>query len=197
VTRYGAKLPLVIGPTIAAVGFLIFALPGTGGSYWTTFFPAVVVLGLGMSVVIAPLTATAMNSVEERHSGLASGVNNAISFTAGLLAIPVLGVFVFAAFGSGLDARMAKLGLTSEQRVTLESETRDLAGAEVPQGVTGEAAAAVERAVEETFVGAFRLAMYIASGLAVASALAAAVLIEGKGERASPEIAGRHEAAHT
>lgn len=187
VTRYGAKLPLVIGPTIAAVGFLLFTLPGTGGSYWTTFFPAVVVQGIGMSLVIAPLTTTAMNSVEGRHSGLASGVNNAVSRTAGLLAIAVLGIFVFAAFGSGLDMRIANLDLTPEQRATLESEKVDLAGAEVPEGVSGETAAAVEQAIDEAFVGAFRLAMYIAAGLAVASALAAAVLIEGKGQSEKPE----------
>jgi MFS family permease len=69
VTRYGAKLPLVVGPTIAACGFLLFALPGTDGSYWTTFFPAICVQGFGMSLVIAPLTTTAMNSVSGTHSG--------------------------------------------------------------------------------------------------------------------------------
>jgi MFS family permease len=114
VARYGAKLPLMIGPTIAAVGFILFALLGTEGSYWTTFFPAVVVQGLGMSLVIAPLTTTAMNSVEGSHSGLASGVNNAVSRAAGLLAIAVLGIFVFAAFSSGLDSRVANLDLTPE-----------------------------------------------------------------------------------
>ena len=187
VIRYGAKLPLMIGPTIAAAGFLLFALPGTGGSYWTTFFPAVVALGFGMSLVIAPLTTTALNSVEGRHSGLASGVNNAVSRTAGLLAIAVLGIFVFAAFSSGLDSRIANLDLTLEQRATLESEKVDLGGAEVPEGVSGVTAASVERAVDEAFVGAFRLAMFIAAGLAVASAVAAAVLIEGKGRSERPE----------
>ena len=187
VTRYGAKLPLMIGPSIAAVGFILFALPGTEGSYWTTFFPAVVVQGLGMSLVIAPLTTTALNSVEGRHSGLASGVNNAVSRTAGLLSIAVLGIFVFAAFSSGLDSRIEDLDLTPEQYAALESEKVDLGGAEVPEDVDAGTAASIERAVDEAFVGAFRLAMYIAAGLAVASALAAAVLIEGKGAVARPE----------
>jgi EmrB/QacA subfamily drug resistance transporter len=187
VTRYGAKLPLMIGPTIAAAGFLLFALPGTEGSYWTTFFPAIVMEGLGMSLVIAPLTTTALNSVEGRHSGLASGVNNAVSRTAGLLSIAVFGIFVFAAFSSDLDRRMEPLALTPQQQATLEAEKVDLAGAEVPEGVTGETAVEVEQAVDEAFVGAFRLTAYISAGLAVASALAAAVLIEGKGQTAKPE----------
>lgn len=187
VTRYGARLPLVVGASITALGFVLFALPGTEGSYWTTFFPAVVVQGLGMSLVIAPLTTTALNSVEGSHSGLASGVNNAVSRAAGLLAIAVLGIFVFAAFSNGLDSRLAELNLTPEQLAALESEKVDLGGAETPEGLSGEAAAAVEQAVDEAFVGAFRLAMYIAAGLAVASALAAAILIEGKGQLARPE----------
>ncbi len=195
VTRYGAKLPLVIGPSIAALGFVLFALPGTEGSYWTTFFPAVVVQGLGMSLVIAPLTTTALNAVEGRHSGLASGVNNAVSRTAGLLSIAVLGIFVFATFSSSLDSRIESLNLTSEQRTTLEAGKVDLGGAEVPEGVDGGTAAAVEGAVDEAFVSAFRLAMFVAAGLAIASAVAAAVLIEGKGETARPEEVARAEQA--
>ena len=195
VTRYGAKLPLVIGPSIAALGFVLFALPGTEGSYWTTFFPAVVVQGLGMSLVIAPLTTTALNAVEGRHSGLASGVNNAVSRTAGLLSIAVLGIFVFATFSSSLESRIENLNLTSEQRTTLEARKVDLGGAEVPEGMDGETAAAVEGAVDEAFVSAFRLAMFIAAGLAIASAVAAAVLIEGKGEPARPEEVARTEQA--
>ena len=187
VTRYGAKLPLVIGASITAVGFLLFALPGTEGSYWMTFFPAVVVQGLGMSLVIAPLTTTALNSVEGSHSGLASGVNNAVSRTAGLLAIAVLGIFVFAAFSSALDNRVADLNLRTEQQAALESEKVDLGAAEVPEGLSSEATAAVEEAIDEAFVGAFRLTMYISAGLAIASALAAAVLIEGKGQLEKPE----------
>jgi EmrB/QacA subfamily drug resistance transporter len=193
VTRYGAKLPLVIGPTMAAVGFLLFAVPGTGGSYWTTFFPAVVVQGFGMALVIAPLTTTAMNSVSGRHSGLASGVNNAVSRTASLLAIPVLGIFVFAAFSAGLDARVATLDLPPQAQQQLEAQKVDLGAAQVPEGLDTETAAAVQTAIAESFVAGFRIAMYVAAGLALMSAVAAGLLIEGKGQPVRSEEARRAE----
>jgi EmrB/QacA subfamily drug resistance transporter len=195
VTRYGAKLPLVIGPTIAAAGFILFALPGTGGSYWTTFFPAIVVQGFGMALVIAPLTTTAMNSVSGGHSGLASGVNNAVSRTASLLAIPVLGIFVFVAFSNGLDARVETLDLPPRAQEQLETDKVDLGAADVPEGLGGATAAAVERAIDEAFVAGFRIAMFVAAGLALASAVAAGILIEGKGQKARAVEAERAGAA--
>ena len=188
VTRYGARLPLIVGPVIAAAGFVLFAIPGTTGSYWRTFFPAVVVLGLGMSLVIAPLTTTAMSSVEGRHSGLASGVNNAVSRTAGLLAIPVLGILVFLTFSATLDARTSELDLSAQARQQLESEKVNLGAAEVPQSVSGETAASVERAVAESFVAGFRVAMVGAALLALASAVASALIIEGKGRAEGTEL---------
>jgi MFS family permease len=191
VTRYGAKLPLVIGPTITAAGFFLFAVPGTGGSYWTTFFPAVVVQGLGMALVIAPLTTTAINSVSGRQSGLASGVNNAVSRTASLLAIPVLGIFVFVVFSAGLDARVATLDLPPEARQQLEAGKADLGGAEVPEGLDEATSAAVERAIHEAFVAGFRVAMLIAAGLALASAVVAGIMVEGKGQAVRSEEARR------
>src|SRR5918998_91372 len=187
VPRFGPRIPLIVGPVITAGGFILFALPDTGGSYWTTFFPAVLVMGFGMSLVIAPLTTTALNSVEGRHSGLASGVNNAVSRTASLLAIAVMGFVVFAVFSGALDSRLANLDLPEETRTAMEEQKSSLGGARPPESVDGVTAASIERAVDESFITAFRVAMYIAAGLALASAVASALIIEGKGQATRSE----------
>jgi EmrB/QacA subfamily drug resistance transporter len=108
VARFGARAPLVAGALLAALAFLAFARPWTGESYWTSYFPASVLLGLGGVVFIAPLTTTVFDAVEARHSGLASGVNNAIARCAGLLAIAALGI-VFAVYAPGGTADRSAL----------------------------------------------------------------------------------------
>jgi len=95
--RVGARLPLTVGPAIAALGFALFAWLPSQGSFWTTLLPAVLVLGVGMTLTVAPLTTTVMNAVASEHAGIASGINNAVSRTAGLLGIAAFGLVVTAA----------------------------------------------------------------------------------------------------
>lgn len=187
VARFGAKLPLMVGPVIAGIGFALYALPGIGGSYWTTFFPAILVTGLGMSLTVAPLTTAVMNSVDVSHAGVASGINNAVSRTSGLLAIALMGILVLAAFNANLDNRLTKLGTSQQTQQALDGERSRLAGAEVPPNVSGEERARLERAIDESFVEAFRLVMLVAAGLAVVSAVMSLLLIDGKkADRPSP-----------
>ena len=177
VERYGAKLPLVSGPLIAALGYALFMIPGVGGTYWRTFFPAVVVLGLGMAVSVAPLTTTVMNAVPEKQAGVASGVNNAVSRTAGLLGIAVLGIIILHASNRELDRRLTRIGITAEARQSVDSQRVRLAAAELPSSIDEEARAALRRAINESFVFGFRRVMMTAVGLSLASALSAFMMI--------------------
>lgn len=186
--RFGARLPLVVGPAISAVGFGLFVIPGVeSGSYWTTFFPAAVVLGFGLSILVPAVTTVALNSVDIRHSGLAAAVNNAFSQTAGLLAVAVLGVVIFFSFGSALDNRLETLELSPDARQQLEEERIRLGDARAPEGLDSTAEAAVERAVSKAFVSGYRTVMLVATAIALASAIAAGIMIQGKGKSARVE----------
>jgi len=180
VDRVGAKLPLVTGPAIAAAGFALFAWPGIGGSYWLTFFPAVVVLGLGMAITVAPLTATVMNSIGADQAGIASGVNNAVSRTAALLAIAVFGMVMAWVFDSSLTDKLTAMNASQEIVTFLEGQRDRLADAAMPANVDGGSAAMLKRAVSESFVAGFRWIMLLSAGLALMSAFAAWIMIDGK-----------------
>ena len=177
VGRFGARRPLIVGPAIAALGLALFALPGRGGSYWMTFFPATVVLGIGMTISVAPLTTTVMGAVEERHSGLASGINNAVSRSAGLLAVAALGVVLLGVFNRGLDRRLETLDLPPATRQALDNERTRLAALEAPASADAETRAKIRAAVDESFVTGFRTVMAVAAGLALLASASAASLI--------------------
>src|SRR6185312_317268 len=145
--NYGARGPLIVGPAIASLGFVLFALPGVGGSYWVTFFPAVAVLGLGMAVSITPLTTTVMNAVSPAHSGIASGVNNAVARSAGLIAIAVLGIVMVQVFSRQLDEHLTRTNLQPALVESLRAQRTRLAATDVAADSDPAARAAVRLSV--------------------------------------------------
>jgi EmrB/QacA subfamily drug resistance transporter len=177
ITSYGAKLPLIVGPLIAATGFALFMRPGVGGSYWTTFFPAIVVLGLGMAISVAPLTTTVMSCVSQNRAGVASGINNAVARMAGLLAVAVLGLVMLRVFSGGLERRIVDWNVPSAAADSLRAQHTKLAAITISPRADRKTKELVRRAVDESFVSAFRAVMAIGALLAVASALTAAILI--------------------
>src|SRR5512133_2515344 len=178
VARYGPKLPLVVGPVITAVGYLLFLLPGIGGNYWTKFFPPAVVLGLGMAITVAPLTTTVMSSIGQNRAGTASGVNNAVARTASLIAIAVLGVVMIHVFKTHLDHRLIGANLPDSVVQSVQTQSTRLAAIDVPENVNPETHQLIRRAIDESFVSGFRWVMVIGAALAAASAVIAAFWIE-------------------
>lgn len=177
VARYGARGPLIIGPLIAALGFVLFALPSVGGSYWKAFFPAVVVLGFGMAVTVAPLTTVVMNSVNQDRAGTASGINNAVARVAGVLAIAVLGVVMVKAFGFRLDNELAQFSLAPGTLQELHANKIQLAGLQVPAGLNLGMKIAIRESIGVAFVFGFRIVMLICAGLSVTGAAVAWLMI--------------------
>ena len=180
VKRYGSRLPLVVGPIIAGIGFALFIRPGVDSSYWTGFLPAIVVLGLGMAISVAPLTTTVMNSVRESRAGIASGINNAVSRTAGLLAIAVLGLIMFHAFHRCLDRRLDQISIPPQVRQVLNDQRMRLAAADVPANIDEGTRIVIKQAIDECFVNGFRCVMACGAALAFASSLMAWLLIRSR-----------------
>jgi EmrB/QacA subfamily drug resistance transporter len=177
VDRFGPRKPLIVGPLIAAAGFAALALPGTGGSYWSTFFPAIAVLGLGMAVTVAPLTTTVMNAVGPDESGVASGVNNAVSRVAGLLAIAMFGTLMAWAFDASLHDALTSAAVPADVISFMHGERSKLAAAALPPHVDPGVADATRRALAEAFVAGFRWIMLASAALALGSAALAAAFV--------------------
>jgi EmrB/QacA subfamily drug resistance transporter len=159
-----AHVALTVGPAVAGLGFALFVRPGVGsGSYWTTFFPAVVVLGFGLAMSVAPLTTVVLDAVDTGHAGVASGVNNAVSRVAAVLAIAVFGVVASATFRKEIDRRLAARGAPIEVR----RQAAALGLRLVAQADRTPIAPADE--IRAAFVVSFRVCMLASAALALAS----------------------------
>jgi EmrB/QacA subfamily drug resistance transporter len=177
VARHGPTLPLIVGPLIILLGFLLFALPSVGGSYWKTFFPAVIILGFGLAFTVAPLTTVVMNSVSQDRIGAASGINNAIARVAGVLAVALLGVVMVNSFASHLNQSLDRLSLPSSVLKAIQSDEIKLAGLPVPAGVAPATKALIKELIAEAFVFGFRIVMLICAGLSAASSVVAWLML--------------------
>jgi EmrB/QacA subfamily drug resistance transporter len=181
VDNYGSKIPLIIGPLITALGFAMFTIPGAdAGNFWTSFFPAIMVMSVGMSIAVAPLTTTVMSAVSEQHAGVASGINNAVSRTASLIAVAVFGVIMLSAFTKSLENQLLPMPIAPEAKHQMLAEAGDLVTLKIPAGISDEDGAAIHQAVRQSFVSGFRYVSILGAVLAVLSAIAAWSLIEGK-----------------
>ena len=181
VAKVGSRVPLTAGPIVAAIGLALFARPGVDGSYWTTFFPAVAVLGLGMAIVVAPLTTTVMNAVQAEHAGVASGVNNAVSRVAGLVAIAVFGIVLVRTFEARINPMLDHMHLAVASRSAVDRELPKLAGANLASAdvvgtVEPDRRTTIRGAVDGSFVSAFRHVMLTAAAVALAAAVLGALL---------------------
>jgi EmrB/QacA subfamily drug resistance transporter len=181
VDKGGPRLPLILGPSLAGLGFFWMAFAGlTGGpgNYWTAFMPGVTLFGVGMGFTVAPLSTSVMTSVETHYSGVASGINNAVARTAGVLAIAIVGSIALTSFAATLNGQAAIVSLPRPAHVAMMAQASKLGAATAPEGLGDGAKQAVTTAIKTAFVDTFRLVMFICAGLAWASAVCATILIK-------------------
>ena len=173
VAHYGPRTPLIVGPIIAALGFTLFAVPSVGCAYWKSFFAPLVILGLGLSLTVAPLTTVVLNSAGEDRVGTASGVNNAVARVAGVLSIAILGIVMISAYGHRLDQQLVNLHLPADVLREIHEEEIKLAGLQIPSSVDSATREAIAESVNQSFVFGFRLVMLLCAGLALAGGIVA------------------------
>lgn len=177
VSRFGARLPLVVGPLVAACGYALFMRTGIGGSYWTNFFPAIIALGFGMTITVAPLTTVVMGSVSQNHAGIASGINNAIARTAGLIAIAIFGIVMLQVFEQQLNRRMTDSALPNSVVRMVQTQQTRLAAIVFAEDLDIRTREILHRAVDESFVIGFKTVMGLGAILALGAAVTAIALI--------------------
>jgi MFS family permease len=173
VERFGGRLPLVIGPMLVALGFVLFAILPERNGYWLSIFPAFLVLGFGMSVTVAPLTTVVMNSVDASHTGAASGINNSVARVAGVLAVAVFGILMLGTFSKRLDLEVASLGLSPTAIAEVDSSKKELVEMQPPKGLESNQRKEFQNAVATAFRSGLHMVLFCCAALAVAAGMCA------------------------
>jgi EmrB/QacA subfamily drug resistance transporter len=175
--RFGARLPLIIGPAITALGSALLAWPGTGGSYATTFFLPMAILGLGMAVAVAPLTTAVINAVPTHRAGVASGVNNAAAAVASLLAVAIFGAVALQVYDRELDRHLAAQTVSAEVKQAVEGARGKFVAEPALARLQGEDRQIADTIVRAALAHSIALVMWLAAALALLGALCAAIAI--------------------
>ncbi|MSO40561.1 MAG: MFS transporter [Solirubrobacterales bacterium] len=182
-TSTGPRLPMSLGPIVAGAGLLLMTRIGADANYLTEVLPGVLLFGLGLSATVAPLTATALDSVEERRVGVASGINNGVSRVAGLLAIAVLGAVIAGSFDSKLDRGLAAAPLTRQaQGVVEDAKAKPLAVPET-KGLPAAEADRIQEAASAASVDSFHLGLELAGILMIIGGVIAGIGIQNPRRR--------------
>lgn len=182
--KYGPRLLLICGPAAAGTGLLILSfVKQTNGpaDYWTTFFPGVIVFGLGVAFTVAPLTTAVMGSVSDHFSGTASGVNNAVSRIAGVFANAIFGALAVLFFTGALQRELSNVKLNASEKQRITAQAANLGNAKVPEGINA-GKKEIENAYHESFINAYAKIMRTSAGLGFLGALMGAVFIRGVGK---------------
>ncbi len=176
--RVGPRWPLTIGAFLVVMASVGLALAPSAGSYWNTVFAPILLLAIGMTVAATPLTTAVMNAVPDRDAGVASGVNNAASRLAGLVAVAVAGPLTMAYFADAVATGLAGLSLPASLNQAVLAQTQELAGIQIPEGLTSSDLALVQNLISESFRIGFRASMYLVAVCAGISALIAALSLK-------------------
>ena len=179
--RIGPRLPLTVGPLVAAAGYVLLAFGRGDASYAASVLPGLAVLGLGMAIVVAPLTTTVLNAAGASHSGTGSGISNAVARVAALLAIAVFGIVDASGFGRALDRRLDAARISVPVRHALDAERPKLGAMQPPPGASPEEARAVTGAVRGALDSAFREVALGSAALALLASACAAWGVRGSG----------------
>lgn len=183
VDKYGPRWFLIAGPALAGVGLLLLSfVKQTNGpsEYWTTYFPGIVVFGLGMSFTVTPLTTTVMGAVANHYSGTASGINNAITRISNVFSNAIIGALAILFFTGYLNNTVKEIPLKGESRLQVIAQAVNLGDAKVPDIVGNENKAKVEEAFKEGFISAYVKVMRICAALAAMGALMAFLFIKNE-----------------
>jgi EmrB/QacA subfamily drug resistance transporter len=183
----GPRWPMTFGPIVAGIGMLLLLRVQASGDYLSQVLPGVILFALGLSATVAPLTATVLDSVQERHVGIASGINNAVSRTAGLLAIAVIGAVVAGSFTATLDDQLAGVRLSPPaQHEVNQARAAALAGTEEQGGVPPSQQRKIEPAIDRASESGFHLGMGVAGALMICGGLISALGIQDPKRRREP-----------